>query len=909
MKKPDCLRCSKYIRCVEKLKAPNYSCSNFARLEEISSILDLGKLRMTPDEVEIEDEDDFDPQPTKSLGKGVKEIMLGGVNKPQTNEKPAKQKKLKSDLIILPDDIDDLPEDMPDDFVWKAMKDAFDPHTHTIRDLKIDDRDLPLSLNYFHFSTEVAGNAIKVPFARQLWVCIKLLGEYCPHCSNPHYLDVFNVPVDMDAHELANDHFQMLENGVCPKCGATKSSMVLNGELTDYIQLVLVAGQRAGKSSITSTLAAYQLHRYLKAPKLSTVCRGIQDFTPLTFTFCALTATKAIKLLWNPFDEIVKNSSWYSDYFRMLDHYGNQYGKEFYKHSGLYLKFFHKNIDVMSMGPNKRSLRGDTRLMTCFTGDTKVLTNEGWKLIGEDLRGLKVDVNGKYHKITNWMSQGEKLVWQMTLRNGLSVKATPDHKFRVFDQSTGQLSWKELRGLTLTDLIVCEDPNFTLQGVRLAGGVRVLSTLESRCKLEGTQEVFDITVSSKEHAFSANGILAANCTDELGLFPFKAMDTKDEDGLEEEDERERANGDEVHQSLDNSLATIRVELQSLYKKGINTIPTGLNVNISSPFSWKDKIMRLLGESENPEALSLGVRLPTWDVNPLFQRDHPIIRAAYAKNARRAERDYGANPPQMTSSIFQKEKILSMFSGKQHHTIAYDHSNPARTAGKIVTLIQRKRWKPTILAIDAGLSNNSFALVLGAASGTNVEVYSVMELIPQPGTQIDYRSTYDDIILPVIKACNVVTFGYDRFNSVNLSQQVVDDTKGKCLAMQVSLNSKQCQSFISMVGTESISLPELELPPERIEVVRNYKTELLGKPVDHLFLQFLTVRELQGVLVKGDGYTDDVFRALVLLATIAFMDKFKKHSEKYSVQEREGVSERSTVLIGGRTPGMFGGSFG
>ena len=108
----------------------------------------------------------------------------------------------------------------------------------------------------------------------------------------------------MDPHDLAKK-FTLLNKGVCPKCGATKGKMVTSGELNDYYEIVLVLGQRAGKSIFTATLIVYIVHRLLKLPRLSTITRGIQDITPLTGTFVAITATKAVKLLWDPIRNMV----------------------------------------------------------------------------------------------------------------------------------------------------------------------------------------------------------------------------------------------------------------------------------------------------------------------------------------------------------------------------------------------------------------------------------------------------------------------------------------------------------------------------------------------------------------------------------------------------------------------------
>ena len=746
LSRKSCLRCSLFLTCRDKLKGPRYQCEKFIQLKEAGSILEL----------------DGGPQEEEEEGE-VLEVETNSKKKPKDVLKKARlddddEEDKSVDLDIGYDKEEDA------DFVWRAMRKAFDPQTNTVRDLKIDDSDLPLASNYYHFCTKIAGKAIKTPFARQLWIAYNLLAEYCPRCTPEKYSDINNIQVDMDSADLVKK-VSLLRRGVCPKCGVHKSKLVLSGELMDYNQLVMVAGQRGGKSSFSSTLCAYHTHRMLKSPRLSTICRGIQDFTPLTGTFVALTTGRAIKLLWNPFSVLIDQSDWFTEYFKMLDYTGRKYGKEFYKKKSLFIRFFHKNLDYYPMGPMKRTLRGDTRVF--------------------------------------------------------------------------------------------------------------------------------------------------GCTDELGWFPYilpNAMtQDEDENGLleeQEEDEREMANGDEVHQALDNSLSTLRTEVYALYKQDINTIPTGLNLNISSPQSWQDKICRLLKESENPATLSLGIRLPTWDINPIYTRDHPIVTSAYAKSPRRAERDFGANPPRISENMFLKEVVRASFRGKQHHTVEYDDTNPEHTLGKLVTLIKRDKWRATVLGIDAGFNNNSFALALGSREEGLVVAHSVMELIPSKKKPIFYPAVYRDIILPLVKQCNVLYVGADRWNSINLLQQIQEDTEGRTKWVHVTLNDNDFKEYQDLMNSGNQILPKNSLPFEYIEEVQDYRKALIDKPVDHLYQQFTSVQNRHGVIIKGEGYTDDVFRALVVMSTMHFIPKVREYLIKTGGSVKDGFSHRATVMVAGRSGGMY-----
>jgi hypothetical protein len=120
-------------------------------------------------------------------------------------------------------------------------------------------------------------------------------------------------------------------------------------------------------------------------------------------------------------------------------------------------------------------------------------------------------------------------------------------------------------------------------------------------------------------------------TDELSFFAFNP-NRSSSDLDEAEDERERADGPEVQASLANSLATVRTEVYNLYRKNISIIPQGLNLNMSSPASKNDTLCLIERDSHHPDSLTFGLKLPTWEVNPMYSRDHPIIVEAYTNHS-------------------------------------------------------------------------------------------------------------------------------------------------------------------------------------------------------------------------------------------------------------------------------------
>lgn len=294
-------------------------------------------------------------------------------------------------------------EDEDDDFVWKAMQKAYDPHTNMVTDISIDTSDLPMAKNVYDFCKNIAGKNIKMPFSRQLWMMYMLMSEWCPRCSSPEIRDITNIPVDEDAEDAIYDgRLVLLEDGVCPKCQASRSQLILRGELNDYNEAVWVLGQRAGKSSTSTVLSSYQLHKLLKSPKLSTICRGIQDFSPLTGSFVALSASRSIKLLWNPFMEVIKASDWF-----------------------------------------------------CLAEGTQIELSNGTTKSIEDVKvGDSVSTFEGSNFVDRVFDNGSKECLEVTLESGRQLIGTNEHQVQCLAPNGHSLIWKNIGDLTDDDYVV-----------------------------------------------------------------------------------------------------------------------------------------------------------------------------------------------------------------------------------------------------------------------------------------------------------------------------------------------------------------------------------------------------------------------------------------------------------------------
>lgn len=616
------------------------------------------------------------------------------------------------------DPLDEMAEDDNDFSLVKVFSKALDPQTGMPRDIKIPEGDFPEAKNYFDFCENFLGPDVRFPFTRQMWIAIHALGEYCPRCSHPRWANVLTTPLHSDPKNLP-DRVQFLHYGKCPKCKVTKRELIEKKELNLYTEMALCIGQRAGKSTITASMSAYLLHKYLKYPKLSNVCEGIQASTPLTATFLGLRFADAYGLLWEPLVKNIKQSTWFVEFDSMLDDYGKRLGIEFYRHKDLYIKYMHKNLELYPSGPNKRALRGRTR----------------------------------------WLS----------------------------------------------------------------------------------------------------------ATDELGWWPLYPDDGKD---------RERADGEEVYKAIDRSLLTMRREMRTLFKKGYSNFVMPFNINVSSPADQADMITKLV-EKNAESTRCLALRLPTWEVSPLFGRDNEEIVQAYKDDPVAAERDYGAMPPLNSSMWLMLKEAERPFIGKQHATVELVRAlkdEEWKRYGKVLTQSVPQPCPATLMAIDAGYSNNSFAFVIlalnkikvGDVYDTKIECLCAGEIQPARGEKLHYTRIYLNVLKPLMRAFNTRYFFADRWNSIALLDRAADEFADvQLVAKQFSVKYVDFVTARSYVREGRLILPKIEMDVADVMKVDEYPQYFADKPAAHLLFQMLTVKDKGSSVVKGNNYTDDILRALVL----------------------------------------------
>ncbi|QYW03306.1 hypothetical protein pEaSNUABM34_00004 [Erwinia phage pEa_SNUABM_34] len=331
----------------------------------------------------------------------------------------------------------------------------------------------------------------------------------------------------------------------------------------------------------------------------------------------------------------------------------------------------------------------------------------------------------------------------------------------------------------------------------------------------------------------------------------------------------------VYGALDRSLATVRAKEKRQVEAGYDEAFTGYFCNISSPVHARDKINELMRMAVDSKTL-LGIHAPTWKMNPDMPRDSEFLLEAFRRDPVGAARDYGAEAPLsanpfITQPIFIEQAIRDKgrsLCSYTHHILRHKDGQRQRY-GSLVKAVETN--KNSILAIDAGYSNNSFSLVTGSRDEAGIiSVDCVVEIIPKPGIPLNYTMIFDELLVPLCRLRNVRVMLADQWQSLKLLQ----DAKIKCPSIEAadkySLKYEDMWTVKTMFESQPsrISLPRMGFAKTIQETLQyngdEYPHCFENKPTEHLVMQLQTVQDTGRGVIKNTGATDDLWRAMALM---------------------------------------------
>ena len=374
---------------------------------------------------------------------------------------------------------------------------------------------------------------------------------------------------------------------------------------------------------------------------------------------------------------------------------------------------------------------------------------------------------------------------------------------------------------------------------------------------------------------------------------------------EKDSKKVKVSGHAIYDALDRSLGTIRNAAYKTLRMGFDNIPNAYAFNVSSPSMLSDKICELT-KNQNSRTILAIVR-PTWEINPEFPRNSEVIEDAYQKDPLGAERDWGANPPLISNPFIGNHKFIMSTVGKKKNPfeVMYKNkngNNPGASFRWAEFTTFKESEVPTLVGIDAGHVNNSFAAASGYKDGDYFIVDSLVEAAPIPGFPLNYNRMYEKILKPMIVFRNSRGLLADRWNSI----KILDDAEEELgiQKKQYSLKYKDLWYVKNAIEGGKVILPRtsrkgLEMS-DIIGIDGEYPHCFENRPVEHALFQMATVRDSGSQVLKGDNVTDDLFRAICIMIYGLVCGEFD------SVLEREVDSK---PMGGGIAVGAFGSGGG
>lgn len=331
----------------------------------------------------------------------------------------------------------------------------------------------------------------------------------------------------------------------------------------------------------------------------------------------------------------------------------------------------------------------------------------------------------------------------------------------------------------------------------------------------------------------------------------------------------------VYGALDRSLATVRSAEARQVESGYDEAFTGYFCNISSPVHARDKINELLRMSVGSKTL-LGIHAPTWKMNPTMPRTSAFLLEAFRRDPVGAARDYGAEAPLSANPFITQPTFISdairdkgrNMCNYTHHIIRHKDGERQRY-GSLVKAATTDR--ASILAIDAGYSNNSFSLVVGSRNDAGIiSVDCLVEIIPKPGIPLNYTLIFDELLVPLCRLRNVRIMLADQWQSLKLLQDAKLKVPSIEAADKYSLKYEDMWTVKTMFESQPsrISLPRLQYAKTIAETLQydgeEYPHCFENKPTEHLIMQLQTVQDTGRSVIKNTGATDDLWRAMALM---------------------------------------------
>lgn len=364
--------------------------------------------------------------------------------------------------------------------------------------------------------------------------------------------------------------------------------------------------------------------------------------------------------------------------------------------------------------------------------------------------------------------------------------------------------------------------------------------------------------------------------------------------------------DEIYTSINNSLMTAKEAYLRKLDEGFDSLPAPINYNISSPSSKKDKICRLVEESKYDRYM-FGMHLPTWEVNPNLPLEGPTMQALLKKNSRNFWRDFGAVPPNSSSAFISELSMLEPCASAtpnicKINKLTHFIGTQQLTYGSLIITKSEVNKPNRVLAVDAGYKNNSFAFAIAHKEFSTLKepktiFDALVEIIPDDEAPLNYSKIFSEVILPMIKRLNIRMVVTDRWQNIKILSDIENDKSLRCKTKTYSVKYGDFLVYKEDLLKANLRFPKCEIPWKDIELAGNdsYPYGFEGNPVAHFLFQNLAVVDMMGKTVtKGEGTTDDIFRAAVLAHRILQEQDLQVLFKGFSLGSMQAVNTKVAV---------------
>lgn len=750
--------------------------------------------------------------------------------------------------------------------IMDSINEALDSNKLVPSDIRIpEENDLAEAKNFVEFCTREEFLNIK-PFVRQLEIATKLFAEWCPICTDYNYFAGGGLQVT-DSIKKFNKHVALLEYGVCPHCGARKSQLIGDDLLNFYEELACNSGQRSGKCLVGETLVKTS-EGDLSLKELWDTAGETNEkgFRPLTKDLYVQTHRHRKKRVTHAYKTK-------GELIRIVFSDGTSL-KGLAQHKLEVTTIVNKNLvaqkEVKSfkrldqLRINDELYKYPTEIMQV----PEILKVVGIELLGEesDVYDITVEYDHTYLLSCGIMSHNSAMTAMMyayIVHRVIKAQRLVD-VYGLLNNTTliitftaltlGQVKialWDPFYGY-ISESKWFQDLHHIYDNYKHKTGEEVYK-LKDTFLLYRHRKLMVVMNTPDTNKMRGATRLAASI-DELGRFDNSANNLKI-----------KINAAGVYEALQRSLRTVRSASRRLMERGVDNILPGYFINISSPASYRDKITSLVRESLNSKKL-LGLTYPTWEFNPTITKDD--LSEEFSRDPVGSMCDYGAQPPLVASPFIGSAESVLQNCKKRPNPIKLAYRKTTKKDGTSTLWAYAEKLgecgRPSVLAIDAGEVNNSFALVGGSLDPNGYPRLDLfVEVQTRPGLRLNHSKIATELIWDIIDTRNVVFVSADQWQSTKHLSDIEEEFDIQ--TRKYSLKYQDMVNFRAYIEDKEVSFPRVKWKID--DIVKfdgsTYPKLFKENPIEHFIAQCLTIQDTGSQVHKGENMTDDLWRAAAL----------------------------------------------